>query len=329
LFSLRILHTTGGDGLISSIILEKLRVITQEEQTILQGSAIDRSIYTDSDRDVVEGHKLLEPGKLLAVRPHTRFVEFPEHTHDYVEMVYMCRGTTTHVVNGREVVLNAGELLLMGQNTRQRIYRAEKTDLAVNFIIRPEFFGQTLPYLGTEETPLRSFLVDSLCGEHGRYLLFRVADVLPVQNLVENLVWTLITDTPGKQGINAMTMGLLFLQLANHTDRLQTGSAEEDAVVQTLRYVEDNYRTGSLTEAAAIIHCDPVWLSRRIKSRTGKNYTDLVQEKRLSQAAWLLTHTDRRVMDIAVSVGYENISYFHRIFQRWFGCTPKQYRDCK
>lgn len=314
--------------MISNEILEKLMPVTEEEAHILSGSSIDRSLYMGS-RDVIEGQRLLKPGKLLAVRPHARFIDFPEHTHDYIEMVYMCQGEMTHVINGKEIVLHAGELLLMGQNTRQRIYRAEQQDIAVNFIIRPEFFGQTLPYLGTEETPLRSFLIDSLCGNHGRYLLFNAADILPVQNLIENLLWTLITDTHCKQGINAMTMGLLFLQLTNYAHRLQTGSAEEDAVVQTLRYIESNYRTGSLTDAAQIVHCDPAWLSRRIKVGTGKNYTDLVQEKRLSQAAWMLLHTDRRVADIAVSVGYENISYFHRIFAARFGCTPKHYRECK
>ena len=42
-------------------------------------------------------------GKLIAIRPHTRFIAFPEHTHDYVEMIYMCVGETRHTVNGNAV----------------------------------------------------------------------------------------------------------------------------------------------------------------------------------------------------------------------------------
>ena len=60
-----------------------------------------------------------------------------------------------------------------------------------------------------------------------------------------------------------------------------------------------------------------------------KKDTELLQEKRLSQAAWLLRNTGRHVDEIAVSVGYENVSYFHRLFAARFGCSPKQYRDCK
>lgn len=317
--------------MLSQTVLDVLSSITEEEQTILAGSAdIDRSLYMDGGRDIISGKKLLQPTKLITVRPHTRFVHFPEHTHDYVEIVYMCRGTTTHIVNGTKIELMTGELLLLGQNALQEILPAGEDDVAVNFIIRPEFFSATLSYLGDEETPLRRFIVDCLCGESETgYLHFKVADILPVQNLVENLLWTLISDTPNKRGINQATMGLLFMQLLNHTDRLTVNDPQQELILQVLRYVEEHYRDGSLTEIAEVLHYDTAWLSREIKRRTGKNYTDLVQDKRLSQALWLLKNTDKKVDEIAVAVGYENISYFHRLFTARYGQSPKKLRGCK
>lgn len=317
--------------MLSSFVLEALSSITEEEKTLLEGSEnIDRSLYMEGSGDVISGRKLLQPTKLITVRPHTRFVHFPEHTHDYVEIVYMCRGSTTHIVNGAKVKLMTGELLLLGQNALQEILPAGEDDIAVNFIIRPEFFSATLSYLGDDETPLRRFILDCLCGENETgFLHFKVADVLPVQNLVENLLWTLISDTPNKRGINQATMGLLFMQLLNHTDRLTVNNQEQENVLKVLRYVEEHYRDGSLTEIADVLHYDAAWLSREIKRRTGKNYTDLVQDKRLSQALWLLKNTTKKVDDIAIAVGYENISYFHRLFAKRYGMSPKKIRDCK
>ena len=52
-----------------------------------------------------------------------------------------------------------------------------------------------------------------------------------------------------------------------------------------------------------------------IRRLTGKNYTELVQNKRLTQAAYLLETTGLSVADIGERVGYENMSYFHRIFK--------------
>lgn len=309
-------------------IISCLSAITEEEQRILSGhQQIDRNLYMDGSRDVISGDKLLEKGKQIAIRPHTRFIHFPEHTHDYVEMVYMCQGKTHHVVNGVPLTLKQGELLMIGQHTRQEISKAEKDDIAVNFIVRPEFFQGILVFLGNEETPLRRFILGSLSGKTDTgYLHFQVADLLPVQNLIENLLWTMIGNHRNRRGIYQMTMGLLMAELLEHTENLQFSSQEEGLTVTALRYIEEHYQSGSLTELAALTHYDVSTLSRLIKSRTGKNYTDLVQEKRLSQAAWLLRNTDQRVDDIALLTGYENISYFHRLFAARFGCTPRQYR---
>ncbi|MBR4472853.1 MAG: helix-turn-helix domain-containing protein [Oscillospiraceae bacterium] len=312
-------------------LLKKLSAITDEERKILSGEKkIDRSLYMDGKHDVISGDKLLPSGRIITIRPHTRFVAFPEHTHDYVEMVYMCTGRTRHVVNGNELVLHAGELLMLGQHARQAIDPAGEGDVAVNFIVRPAFFSGTLSFLGEEETPLRDFIVNCLTGENeAGYLLFHVAEILPIQNLIENLLYTLTEQIPNRRGILQSTMGLLFAQLLNHTDALQFETPEQNAVLRVLRYLEEHYADGSLTEIAARLHYDLPYLSRLIRQETGKNYTELLQEKRLSQAAWLLRNTDRKVDEISFSVGYENVSYFHRLFAARFGQSPKKYRDCK
>ena len=121
-------------------------------------------------------------------------------------------------------------------------------------------------------------------------------------------------------------MGLLFLQLLNYTDRLSYTDKQEEMVLRTLRYIEEHYNDGSLNELACLLHYDFAWLSREIKRKTGKTYTELVQEKRLSQACYFLKNTNMSVDDIAVQVGYDNVSYFHRLFKKELGVTPHHYR---
>ena len=110
---------------MNDAIITTLSRITEEERAILSGRrSIDRSLYMDGSRDVISGEKLLDRDKLIDVRPHTRFIAFPEHSHDYVEMVYMCQGSTMHTVDGNRILLREGELLLLGQNARQSIEAA-------------------------------------------------------------------------------------------------------------------------------------------------------------------------------------------------------------
>lgn len=312
-------------------LLQELKEITPEERLLLAGSpVIEKNIYMSSETDVIDARKLLDAGKMIQVRTHTRFVHFPKHTHNYIELIYMCSGSTHHVVNGEDVILKQGELLFLNQKATQEIYPAGEDDIAVNFIILPEFFEYGLNMMETEENLLRDFVVGCLRGENSEsgYLHFKVADILPIQNLVENLIWTIRNRQPNKRSINQVTMGLLFLQLMNHMDKLETDTKGEQQklIISVLSYIEIHYRDGELSQLAEQLHYDFYWLSKEIKKRTGKTYTDLVQAKRLNQAAYLLTTTTQSVMDIALSVGYDNISYFHRIFQKRYGLTPRKYR---
>ena len=311
-------------------ILDKLIPLTEEEKKLISGrKEINRVLYMESGKNVINSKKLLEQGKLITIRPHTRFVHFPPHVHDYIEVVYMCCGTTRHIINGDTIDLKEGELLFLSRNATQEIMPAGKYDIAVNFIVMPQFFDRTLAMLTNEETPIQSFLTDCLKNTDSStpYLYFKVSDVLPIRNLVENLVWNLIYKEPNKRQINQNTMGLLFLLLLNYTERLEYKNKDDELIINVLRYVEENYVNGSLTELAESLHYEFAWLSREIKNRTGKNYTRLVQERRLAQAEFLIKNSDIKISEIARQTGYDNISYFHRLFNKTYKMTPKKYRD--
>ncbi len=314
--------------MLNSTVLDELVQITAEESEILNGkNTIDRGIYMQGFENTVNSKKLLDAGKLITMRKHTRFIDFPAHSHDYVELVYMCQGSTEHIVDGKEIILSKGELLFLGQGTSHSIKRAGENDIAVNFIILPEFFIDALPALGEEETPLKAFLINCLCDrENNRYLYYKVADIIEVQNLIENLLLIVMGNLPNKRKHGQMTMALLFMQLMAHTEELAAQSKEDAAVIKLLDYIETNYVNGSLTEAANDLHYDISWLSREVLRKTGKTYTELVQDKRLSQAAFLLKNTNAKVSDISLAVGYENISYFHRKFAARYGMTPRDFR---
>lgn len=313
-------------------LIKELSVITEEEQKILDGKdGIDPHLYTEKKELIVDCEKLLKKGKLIQVRPHTRFVRFPKHRHNYVEVIYMCQGSTTHIVDGDEVVLEEGDLLFLNQNAVQEILPAREEDIAVNFIILPEFFNMAFSMMGEEENMLKEFLVGTLCGknEMTSYLYFHVADILPIQNLVENMVWTIFYDLSNKRSCNQITMGLLLLMLLNHMDKMETGSSRFDKELTgvVLSYVEEHYKNGSLSELAEMLGYDVYWLSREIKKRTGKTYKELLQAKRMNQALYLLNSSTLPILDIIESVGYDNTSYFYRKFKEKYGMSPKEYRE--
>lgn len=314
-------------------LLAHLQKITLEEQEILNGMQnIRKDLYTSRKDFVIDSQKLLEKGRLIEIRPHTRFAHFPKHRHNYVEMVYMCSGTTTHIINDTDrIVLKEGDLLLLNQNVSQEILPASEQDIAVNFIILPEFFDRSISMIERENV-LRNFLISSLSQNNSMssYLHFQAKDILPIQNLIENMIWTLTQQKKGTNTINQTTMGLLFMNLSLFADNINqndTNQYEQNLVFTVLKYIETHYKNGTLADVAADTKQPTYYVSRLLKKHTGSNFKELLQERKLQQAAYLLSQTTLSVEAIMDAIGYDNSSYFYRRFREKYGCSPKEYRS--
>ncbi|MCR4901899.1 MAG: AraC family transcriptional regulator [Butyrivibrio sp.] len=319
-------------------LLSKLSVITEEEQAILNGNkTINRELYYSADKkssaqesDEIDSGRVLQDGKLIDIRPHVRFVHFPEHTHNFVEFIYMCQGQTTHIIDGQKVVLRQGDLLFMNQHAKQEIEPAGRHDIAVNFMIQPEFFDVAFQMMDKEENPLREFIISCLTKEssYSNYLHFHVVDILPIQNLMENMIWNMLENESNQQLLNQTTMGLLFQNLSNHTELINVSekSYDQELVFSLLRYIEHEYRIASLTDFCSANNVDNYTISRLIKKNTSHTFKELLQNKRMSEATHLLKTTNIPIADISEMVGYDNTSFFHRLFRRIYGCSPRDYR---
>ena len=318
-------------------LLEKLKRITPEEEQYLNGSDTVRAeLYTEgsSKQFIIDSGKLLDKGRLIEVRPHTRFVHFPKHKHNYVELVYMCSGSTTHILNGKEtLVLKEGDLLFLNQNATQEILPASESDIAVNFVILPEFFNVSFSMM-REENVLRDFLLSTLSGGDSllSFLHFSAKDILPVQNLLENMIWTIYEKHPATNTVIQTTMGLLLMNLSAFAENINKGLPdryEENMVFTVLKYIETRYKDGTLAEISAEINEPAYFVSRLLKKHLNKNFKELLQERKLQQAVFLLKQSTLTVERIIVSVGYDNSSYFHRKFREKYGMSPKEYRLTK
>lgn len=312
-------------------LLEELSVITDEEQRILDGiTGIEKKVYTSGEEFTIDAAKMLEAGELITVRTHTCFAHFPLHRHNYVEVLYVCEGSVTNIIGGREIVVGKGELLFLNQYTKHEILPAGRGDIVINFIILPEFFDVATDMIGHNNT-IAEFLVNTLrrSEQRGEYLYFKVADVLQIQNLVENMIYSLVHKQENQNLINQTTMGLLFLYLlesVQHAETMIPNQYENMVLMTVLSYIEQNYRTATLSELCERLHLPDHTLSRMIKKNAGGNFKEILRRKRLNKAVSLLCDTDLAVNDIIDAVGYENHSYFHRIFRERYGCTPKDFR---
>lgn len=208
------------------------------------------------------------------------------------------------------------------------ILPASQNDVGINFIVLPEFFDVSFQMI-EKDSVIGQFLVSTLCQEEneGRYLYFDVSNIIPVQNLVENLILSIMDHNDRR--INEFTMGLLFMQLLNHADLINNGNIDQydnRLVFTILKYIEDHYKDANFTALADNLHQTVYKLSKLLKNATGSTFKELLKQKRMHKSVQLLRETDLSVSNIINAVGYENTSYFYRIFEEEYGVSPKEYR---
>jgi AraC-like DNA-binding protein len=267
--------------------------------------------------------------RFIEMRPHTRFINFPKHKHNYIEMIYNCKGKTEHVVNGTEICLEEGEILLLGTDAVHEVKTAQKDDIAVNFIIKPEFFSFSVGETNSSNA-IYNFIMTEL-SEKGEasFLRFDVSKILTAKNLIENLIWSFIFPEENSQILQNMTLNLLFAELTQRAGVITksvSSSYEQETLLKVINYIESSFKDAKLLTIAKELKYSVVNLSKLIKNYSGKTFKEMLQEKRLDEAEKLILNTDIPVTEIIFSVGYENTNFFYKKFNEKYGVTPREYR---
>lgn len=98
---------------------------------------------------------------------------------------------------------------------------------------------------------------------------------------------------------------------------------------RALAYIDMNFKRNIMLEQVAeTLSISPFYLSRVLKKYTGKNFTDILSEKRVGEAKKLL-EGNKSIKEITFEVGFNSQNYFAKIFKKYENCTPTEYRARK
>ena len=94
-----------------------------------------------------------------------------------------------------------------------------------------------------------------------------------------------------------------------------------------LKYIEEHYTDPIRQEdAALLVTLNPAYLSNIFKKETGENFVDYLNSYRIGQARELLKASNLSINEIAYSTGFQDARYFSKLFKKYVGITPKDYR---
>ena len=96
-----------------------------------------------------------------------------------------------------------------------------------------------------------------------------------------------------------------------------------------MNYIQANYLDVSLDDLAEKFFLSKPYLSKYIKEKSGTTFGDIVKKVRMKKARALLKSSSMTVENIALTVGYQNVEHFNRLFKKAYNITPVQFRNQK
>lgn len=106
----------------------------------------------------------------------------------------------------------------------------------------------------------------------------------------------------------------------------QNENVQDDRLMEILNYIQANYKDVTLDGMAEHFHLSEPYISKYVKEKSGKTFSEHVTHIRLKRAKTLLKNGSMTIENIADAVGYPNVEHFNRTFKKKFDMTPGQYR---
>ena len=127
-----------------------------------------------------------------------------------------------------------------------------------------------------------------------------------------------------KASIEALTVAV------NKIDELKNANeCKDERMVEIMNYIQANYLDVSLDDLAEKFFLSKPYLSKYIKEKSGTTFGDIVKKVRMKKARALLKSSSMTVENIALTVGYQNVEHFNRLFKKAYNITPVQFRNQK
>lgn len=104
-------------------------------------------------------------------------------------------------------------------------------------------------------------------------------------------------------------------------------SKSNEIIKKAIRYISKNFSHAlTLDDVAKHVHLNPAYFSTLFKQSTGSSFKEYLNMVRIEESKRLLANTDYSIIDISLATGFEDQSYFSKVFKKYTGLTPKQYR---
>lgn len=265
----------------------------------------------------------------ITIRKHTRYSPDIMHDHTFFEMIYILKGKADNTVENQLYKMTDGDICLLPPNIYHKLW-VDDDSVVINIIMKKSLFTDMFFEMITPGSQLLRFIKQNLYMQPLGERKFHMYHSLHNPSL-RNILAALVSEAFKGQNsvhIKKALMISVFNYLTNNNEGNDDyANSDKSEIANTiLEYIQMNYATATLSDAAKHFNYSEPYLSKLIQNITGGTFIGILQKTRLKEACHLLATTSYRIGDIPGLVGYDSTVYFNRVFKQKIGTSPLKYR---
>ena len=292
-----------------------------------------QEIVEHENRDYPVGVYYVEPGEMFM--EHVRW-----HWHTECELDVIKEGSAEYLIDNKKILLRKGQAIYISRNVMHSISSAEHTRCVIMSLI----FSPTFLFPGENSTVSNNYMRPVLEDPGFRYRIFDSRDRWD-RNVISYAEDILYANLQKEFGYELQTQSLLcqlwllFLskvsfpateEIAASANTKKSLSADENRIKDAIFFIEQNYKEAvTLEDISNSIHVSKSECCRLFHRAGNMTPFEYLMHYRILKAADIIQRNIKEpipVSELAISVGFNNTSYFNKRFREYFGCTPTQYR---
>lgn len=261
--------------------------------------------------------------------------ESSPHTHDCVEISYVCSGSGYHLVDGKEYRVYKGDLFILNYDMSHTFYSISEDSpvITYNIMFKPGFLDELLLDFNNFNSLTMSFLFRSIWREDsiGEDLRLSTEEQQDFDQLISNIYREYTIEPAGFRDIIRAYMVELIIKIMrcfnSRAEKNNSVKSKASIIDSILIHLHENYNKAySLNEIALKSFFSKNYICKLFKNATGTTIGDYVQSLRIEEACKLLEVSGKKITDIGYEVGFSDYKSFNSLFKKVKGMLPKEYR---
>ncbi|MBA7682455.1 HTH-type transcriptional activator RhaR [subsurface metagenome] len=254
--------------------------------------------------------------------------DFSFKYRDLFQILYLTRGSIRYSTAGRTHRVSNKGLLFVPPGTGVLLILSDQIELIQ--IAFGQLFLDQIAIRSRDDLLLSKFNPDTAFLKESGSVFF--LELTPDSDISE-VISQLNLEYQQKRGGFESMIRLKFMELLLILKRFESPQPVHDnkpsdkKMDEIIDYIHNHYTENfTLNDMAGLSGFNPSYFSRAFKHKAGMPLFEYVNNMRIRKACILLKRTDLSIIEIAYSVGYNNISFFNRYFRKIMKMSPREYR---